>query len=124
HKAKNSAHASCVAGRPLNQIHLQHLVCSSIMAVATTFANATRLNGCGKAQNEELPPNILLKNEVQSLLANLRFRERTLVLLAVTTGLRRSEVFALKWKDVDVDANQIHVNRSIVHNVIGICKTE
>ena len=28
-------------------------------------------------------------------------RERTLVLLAVTTGLRRSEGFALKWKDVD-----------------------
>jgi integrase len=41
-------------------------------------------------------PEILTTNEVQSLLANLRFRERTLVLLAVTTGLRRSEIFALK----------------------------
>jgi integrase len=58
------------------------------------------------------------------LLANLRFRERTLVLLAVTTGLRRSELFALKWKDVDFQANQIHVTRSIVQNVIGVCKTE
>jgi integrase len=46
-------------------------------------------------------PDILLTSEVQALLANLRFRERTLVLLAVTTGLRRSEIFALKWKDVD-----------------------
>jgi integrase len=69
-------------------------------------------------------PDILTSNEGQRLLANLRFRERTLVLLAVTTGLRRSELFALKWKDVDFQNKQIHVTRSIVQNVIGICKTE
>ena len=46
------------------------------------------------------------------------------MLLAVTTGLRRSELFALKWKDVDFLAKQIHVTRSIVQNVIDICKTE
>jgi len=49
---------------------------------------------------------------------------RTLVLLAVTTGLRRSELFALKWKDVDFHSKQIYVTRSIVQNVVGICKTE
>jgi len=69
-------------------------------------------------------PDILTRAEVQTLLANLRFRERTLVLLAVTTGLRRSELFALKWKDVDFQTKQIYVTRSIVQNVIGICKTE
>jgi len=69
-------------------------------------------------------PDILTSDEVQGLLANLRFRERTLVLLAVTTGLRRSELFALKWRDVDFQAKQIHVTRSIVQNVIGVCKTE
>jgi len=69
-------------------------------------------------------PDILTRDEVQGLLANLRFRERTLVLLAVTTGLRRSELFALKWKDVDFQTKQIYVTRSIVQNVIGNCKTE
>ena len=69
-------------------------------------------------------PDILLTNEVQSLLASLRFRERTLVLLAVTTGLRRSEIFGLKWKDVDFQGKQIHVTRSIVQKVVGSCKTE
>jgi integrase len=69
-------------------------------------------------------PDILTRDEVQGLLASLRFRERTLVLLAVTTGLRRSELFALKWKDVDFDSKQIYVTRSIVQNVVGICKTE
>jgi integrase len=61
---------------------------------------------------------------VRNLLASLSLRERTLVSLAVTTGLRRSELFALKWKDVDFQGKQIHVTRSIVHNVIGVCKTE
>ena len=69
-------------------------------------------------------PDILTSDEVQRLLTNLRFRERILVLLAVTTGLRRSELFALKWKDVDFESKQIHVTRSIVRNVVGICKTE
>ena len=69
-------------------------------------------------------PDILTSDEVRGLLANLRFRERILVLLAVTTGLRRSELFALKWRDVDFQAKQIHVTRSIVQNVIGVCKTE
>jgi hypothetical protein len=35
--------------------------------------------------------------------------------------LSRSEIFALKWKDVDSEAKQIHVTRSIVQNVVGIC---
>jgi integrase len=45
-------------------------------------------------------------------------------LLAVTTGLRRSELFALKWKDVDFENRQLHVMRSIVQNVVGVCKAE
>ena len=77
-----------------------------------------------QSAKRRIAPDILTTNEVRNLLANLRFRERTLILLAVTTGLRRSEIFALKWKDVDSEAKQIHVTRSIVQNVVGICKTE
>lgn len=69
-------------------------------------------------------PDILTRDEVQGVLPNLRFRERTLILLAVATDLRRSELFALKWKDVDFNSKQIYVTRSIVQNVVGICKTE
>ena len=31
----------------------------------------------------------------------IALRERTLVLLAASTGLRQSELFALKWDDID-----------------------
>ena len=69
-------------------------------------------------------PVVLSASEVQQLLDALALRERTLVLLDVGTGLRMSELFGLKWKDVDFDANEISVIRSIVMQVTGPCKTE
>ena len=54
----------------------------------------------------------------------LAIRERTLVLLAFGTGLRMSELFGLKWHDVDFRRNQVSVTRSIVFQVVGPCKTE
>ena len=46
-------------------------------------------------------PVILSANEVQRLTSVLGLRERTLVLLAFGTGLRMSELFGLKWHDID-----------------------
>jgi integrase len=69
-------------------------------------------------------PDVLTSNEVRQLLAALEPRERIMVLLDVATGLRQSELFALKWKDVDFKNKQLWVTRSIVQQVIGRCKTE
>src|SRR5512142_571366 len=69
-------------------------------------------------------PVILSAHQVRRLLAVLGIRERTLVLLAFGTGLRMSELFGLKWHDIDFRRNQISVTRSIVFQVVGPCKTE
>jgi integrase len=69
-------------------------------------------------------PMILSANEVQRLISVLGVRERTLVLLAFGTGLRMSELFGLKWHDIDFQKNVISVTRSIVFQVVGPCKTE
>jgi len=62
--------------------------------------------------------------EVRQPLTALKPRERMMVLLDVATGLRQSELFALKWKDVDFKNKQLWVTRSIVQQVVGNCKTE
>jgi integrase len=69
-------------------------------------------------------PGVLDPNEIQGLLLQLDSCFRLLVMLDVTTGLRRSELFALKWLDVDFSKLTIDVQRSIYLGKIGSCKTE
>src|SRR5437762_9502248 len=58
-------------------------------------------------------PEVLLPAEIRRLARSLRDRERTLVLLAAGTGLRMSELFGLKWRDVDFAGKEVGVLRSI-----------
>jgi len=46
-------------------------------------------------------PVALLPAEIKALVNCLGLRERTLVLIAASTGLRQSEIFGLKWGDID-----------------------
>lgn len=61
--------------------------------------------------------------EIAALLAELRDPFRTLILLASVTGLRRGELFGLKWEDLDFNEAEIRVVRSIVDQVEGPPKT-
>jgi integrase len=47
----------------------------------------------------------------------------TLVWLVMTTGIRRGEVCALRWRDVDFDAETIEIRRNyILHRGVGVEK--
>ncbi len=61
------------------------------------------------------PPTVLVPSEIKALVDNLDVRERTLVLLAASTGLRQSEMFGLKWGDIDFAQRNMSVTRSIVY---------
>jgi len=67
---------------------------------------------------------VLSPTEFAALLPELHLRERTMVMLAGSTGLRRSEMMALVWRDIDLILMQIHVRRSCVRNPFGDTKTE
>jgi integrase len=69
-------------------------------------------------------PVVLTPGEIRTLLEGLKSRERTLVFIAASTGIRQSELFALKWGDIDLSAGTMNVARSIVHGFVGPCKTE
>ena len=77
-----------------------------------------------QSAKRESVPEILTVEEIRALLAELELRDRTLVLLDAGTGLRVGELLGLKWQDVDFENLQLHVHRSVVHQVIGRCKTE
>ena len=77
-----------------------------------------------QSAKRERVPDVLELAELQLLLSKLSVRERTLAVLDAATGLRVSELLALRWCDVDFENLQLRVTRAIWHQVLGNCKTE
>jgi integrase len=111
------ARASCAKIRNLMSMLFNHGVRHGICD-----ANPIRLVRQG-AKRKKIPI-VLTSDEVRRLIEALPLRERTLVLMAAGTGLRMSELFALKWGDVHFDRHDMSVIRSIVMQVVGPCKTD
>lgn len=48
-------------------------------------------------------------------LSDLPAEERRLLALLMLTGMRRGEVLGLRWEDIDMENNFIHVRRNVTH---------
>jgi integrase len=68
-------------------------------------------------------PDVLTVEEVAAILVRLAEPARTATLAAALTGLRKGELFGLKWNDVDFQNSIIHVRRSLVEQIVGEPKT-
>jgi integrase len=64
-------------------------------------------------------------DEVRAIIAQLHGRWRPLILTAVFTGLRASELRGLRWADVDLKRGELHVTqRADRYNEMGPPKSE
>ena len=80
--------------------------------------------GVRQSQKRERIPEMLTAEEFHKLEAALPQRERLLVCLALSLGLRRGELAGLRWQDIDFEGLIITVQRSLVDQVVGRVKTE
>ena len=70
------------------------------------------------------PKWALTTGQAASLLADLPPLARTMVGLAILSGLRRGELFALRWKDIDEHARMLTVREAVYDGTFGTPKTE
>jgi integrase len=69
-------------------------------------------------------PDVLTADEAKALLSKLTGIYRVMVFVAVTTGLRVSELLGLRWQDCDFKARELHLTRGIVRQHETAMKTE
>ena len=79
-----------------------------------------------QARKRAIDPDILEPAEILAILRELEGTEpvRTAFLIAAVMGMRRGEIFGLKWGDVSFERAALHVRRSYVDGVEGPPKTE
>jgi integrase len=79
-----------------------------------------------QVRKRTIEPSILEPAEIAAILHDLEGIEpvRSAFLLAAVMGMRRGEIFGLKWVDVDFERAILHVRRSYVDGVVGATKTD
>jgi len=70
------------------------------------------------------PKFALSIEQVTNLLSSLSLLPRTMVGLDILTGLRRGEIFALRWKNIDWQAGNLTVSEAVFDGEFNSPKTE
>lgn len=79
--------------------------------------NVTEAVKAPRQTHKEIRP--LNREQVKALLAAANEagdRQAALYTLAVTTGMRQGELLGLKWEDVDLEHNRLHIRRTLIRN--------
>ena len=107
--------------------HFRNLM-SKIFATAKKwgyFAGENPASGVELPENRPVREKHILKPEqVPALLDVLREPFRTMVLLAVLTGLRVGEILGLRWEDVDFASSQMRVSQRCYRGQMDTPKTK
>ncbi|HEX4032615.1 MAG TPA: tyrosine-type recombinase/integrase [Terracidiphilus sp.] len=80
-----------------------------------------KVKGTSKRQKR---PQILAPAKFLELVGKLRDPYRTMAIVAMCTGLRVSEILALRWEHIDFKAGSMMVTQGVVNGRIGRAKTE
>jgi integrase len=115
------------SGLSWNTVRNLRKLLSSILRTAVDW-NFIQENPAPKTK---LPPRplkaraiFLLPNQVIKLLAELPELYRSMVILAVLTGIRRGELFALRWGALDLEKGVLQVRESVYKGHFSTPKTQ
>ena len=93
------------------------------LASSNPIIGSVRGSGVRQSAKRRKDPDVLTPEEIRRIGEHLGPRERLLVLLASTTGLRISELRGLQWRDVNTTESKISIVRGVVGRYISGLKT-
>ena len=101
-------------------------ILSAIFTHALRYRWVTRnpIREVRQSAKRERIPSKLTAGELGRLMSQLESLYRVMLLLLVPTGMRRGEILALQWKDIDWCEKTLRVHKSIWHQHVGPVKTE
>jgi len=116
---------ACRPASPGTKTKIRNLMSAMFShAIRYDWASRNPITAVRSSSKRLRTPDILSPEEFQALMKELPQRERVIVLLAGSTGLRRGELIGLRWGDIDFELKQANVTHSIWRNVEGDTKTE
>lgn len=92
-----------------------------LIAVQRNPIELVKVKGSSRRQKK---PQILSPEKFQELVAVLKEPYKTMAIVAMCTGMRISEVLALRWEHIDFKAGVMLVQQGVVNGRIGKVKTE
>ena len=81
-------------------------------AVEWSYLKTSPAVGVKKYRLDEKEPRFLTPAEGHALMQAAEGQMRTFIVTALNTGLRKGELFALTWKDIDFEREELRVRRS------------
>jgi integrase len=109
-----------LSARTVGHVHrLLHRVLSAAVKWTVIPTNPAALAEAPRVERTEV--EILTPDQVGTALRALRGRPLyPVAVVAIATGMRRGELTALRWNDVDLDAGKIRVERSLEQTNAGL----
>jgi hypothetical protein len=107
-----------------NTMHAVHAQSGEVFCVVDAYAFAHWAPSLETWLETWLEQMTLTPEQARLLLETARVdRLEALYLVALTTGMREGELFALKWRDVNVDTGAIHVRATLKKSDAGLITT-
>ena len=117
--------------RPLAPLTIRHIhrVLLNVLAIAERdgLIPSNPARKAARPQVERAEVEILTEDQVRDVLAKLRGRNVMqslpmflLAALGLSTGMRRGEMLAVRWRDVDLDQRELKVQQSIEQTKEGL----
>lgn len=105
-------------------VALLHVILAWARARGQRYLAHDPLADVRRLPGSKVEPRFLQPDEIMTLLDAAETPDDTILYLAVYSGLRRGELFSVQWGDLDEDAAQLRVRRSIYQGDITRPKTK